>query len=58
MTEELLYAREYASGDERSQAIAIWNVHSNYHRPHCAAGGQPPASRLKTRVTNVRPSYN
>ena len=24
MTEELLYAREYASGDERSQAIAIW----------------------------------
>ena len=58
MTEELLYAREYASEDERSQAIAIWNVHYNYHRPHSAAGGQPPASRLKTRVTNVRPSYN
>ena len=58
MTEELLYAREYASEDERSQAIAIWNVHYNYHRPHSAAGGQPPASRLKTRVTNVRPSYS
>jgi hypothetical protein len=29
----------------------------NYHRPYSAAGGQPPASRLKTRVTNVRPSY-
>jgi transposase InsO family protein len=57
ITEELLYAREYASEDERSQAIAIWNVHYNYHRPHSAAGGQPPASRLKTRVTNVRPSY-
>jgi transposase InsO family protein len=54
MTEELLYARE----DERSQAIAIWNVHYNYHRPHSAAGSQPPASRLKTRVTNVRPSYS
>jgi hypothetical protein len=27
-------------------------------RPHSAAGGQPPASRLKTRVTDVRPSYN
>src|SRR5829696_229349 len=39
MTEELLYAREYASEDERSQAIAIWNVHYNYHRPHLAAGG-------------------
>ena len=50
MTEELLYASE----DERSQAIAIGN---NYHRPHTAMGGQPPASRLKTRVTNVRPSY-
>ena len=58
MTEELLYAREYASEDERSQAIAIWNVHYNYHRPHSAAGGQPPASRLKTRATNVRPSYS
>ncbi len=58
MTEELLYAREYASEDERSQAIASWNVHYNYHRPHSAAGGQPPASRLKTRVTNVRPSYS
>ena len=58
MTEELLYARECASEDERSQAIAIWNVHYNCHRPHSAAGGQPPASRLKTRVTNVRPSYS
>ena len=58
MTEELLYTREYASEDERSQAIAIWNVHYNSHRPHSAAGGQPPASRLKTRVTHVRPSYN
>ena len=57
MTEELVYAREYASEDERSQAIAIWNVRYNYHRPHSIAGGQPPASRLKSRVTNVRPSY-
>ena len=57
MTEKLLYAREYASEDKRSQAIAIWNVHYNYHRPRSAAGGQPPASRLKTRVTNVRPAY-
>jgi hypothetical protein len=55
MTEELLYAREYASEDERSQAIAIGNAHYNYHRPHSTAGSQPPASRLKTRVINVRP---
>ena len=57
MTEEPRYAREYASEDERSQALAIWDVHYTYHRPHGAAGGHPPASRLKTRVTNVRPSY-
>ncbi|MGH8777049.1 MAG: IS481 family transposase, partial [Jiangellaceae bacterium] len=39
-------------------AIGVWNIHYNYHRPHSAAGGRPPASRLKTGVTNVQPSYN
>jgi transposase len=57
LTEELLYAREYDSEDERSAAISIWDIHYNYHRPHSAAGGRPPATRLKTGVTNVRPSY-
>ncbi|MEM6110381.1 IS481 family transposase, partial [Mycobacterium sp. 050272] len=32
--------------------------HFNYHRPHSAADGQPPASRLTTGVTNVLSSYN
>jgi transposase InsO family protein len=54
----VLYAREFTREDERSTAIAVWNIHYNYHRPHSAAGGRPPASRLKTGVTNVRPSYN
>ena len=44
--------------DRHSQATAMWNIHYNYHRPHSAAGGQPPASRLKARVTNVQPSYS
>lgn len=57
LTEEVLYAREYHCEDERTAAIAVWNIHYNYHRPHSAAGGQPPATRLKTGVTNVRPSY-
>jgi transposase InsO family protein len=58
LAEEVLYAREYACEDERSAALKVWNIHYNYHRPHSAAGGRPPASRLQTGVTNVRPSYN
>ncbi len=58
MAEEVLYAREYSCEDERSAALAVWNIHYNYHRPHTTAGGRPPASRLTTGVTNVRPSYN
>jgi transposase InsO family protein len=57
LAEELLYAQQFTSEDERAAAIDVWNVHYNYHRPHSAAGGRPPASRLKTGVTNVRPSY-
>jgi transposase InsO family protein len=57
LAEELLYAREFTSEDARSAAIAVWNIHYNYHRPHSATGGQPPASRLKLGVTTVQPSY-
>ena len=57
MAEEVLYVREYTCKDERSTAISVWNIHYNYHRPHSAAGGKPPATRLHTGVTNVRPSY-
>jgi len=58
MAEEVLYVREYTCKDERSTAISVWNIHYNYHRPHSAAGGRSPATRLKTGVTNVRPSYS
>lgn len=57
LAEEVLYASAYDSETERAEAIAIWNVHYNYHRPHSAAGGQPPASRVHEHVTNVLPSY-
>ena len=52
-----LYARPYTSETERAHAVTVWNIHYNYHRPHSAAGGQPPASRVHTTVTNVTPSY-
>ncbi len=57
LAEELLYPRPFTSEQQRASAIAVWNVHYNYHRPHTAAGDQPPATRLHTRVTNVQPSY-
>ena len=58
LAEELLYARAWTSEAERAQAISIWNIHYNYHRPHTTAGGRPPASRLTLGVTNVMASYS
>ena len=51
LTDECLYARAYASENERREAIAIWVHHYDYHRPHTACGDQPPASRLHTAST-------
>lgn len=53
MAEEFLYVREWTSDDERAAALGVWNIHYLYHRPHGTAGGQPPASRLQSGVTNV-----
>ena len=58
LADELLYAHPWASEDQRTQAIARWVVHYNYHRPHSATGDQPPASRLQTGVTNDMSNYN
>ena len=57
IAEEVLYAREFTSENARSAAIAVWYIHYNYHRPHSAAAGKPPAARLRESVTNVEPSY-
>ncbi|WP_137876695.1 IS481 family transposase, partial [Rhodococcus sp. Q] len=57
LAEEFLYAREWTSETQRSEALAVWNVHYNYHRPHTAAGNRPPATRLHAGVTNVMASY-
>ncbi|EHY91120.1 IS481 family transposase [Saccharomonospora azurea] len=57
LAEEFLYARTWTSEQQRSEALHIWNLHYNYHRPHTAAGNQPPATRLHTGVTNVTTSY-
>lgn len=57
LTEECLYARPYTSEEQRATAVAVWNHHYNYHRPHTACHNRPPATRVHTRVANVTPSY-
>lgn len=58
LAEEFLYAHTWTSEQHRTEALTIWNIHYNYHRPHTAAGHQPPASRLHTGVTNLTASYS
>lgn len=58
LAEELLYARTWRSEQERVDALATWNVHYNYHRPHGAHDGQPPASTTQLRVNKVLASYS
>ncbi|MGY4708950.1 IS481 family transposase [Mycolicibacterium sp. CBM1] len=57
LAEEFLYARTWTSEQQRTDALKIWNLHFNYHRPHGARGGQPPAQGLARHVTNVVSSY-
>ncbi|WIE71583.1 IS481 family transposase [Curtobacterium sp. MCJR17_020] len=58
LADEFLYARTFTSEQQRADALKVWNVHYNYHRPHTTAGNMPPATRLRTGVTNVMASYN
>ncbi len=58
LAEEFLYARTWHSEDERTAALKVWNRHYNYHRPHGAHEGQPPASAVPSRVNNVLASYS
>lgn len=58
LAEEFLYARMWRSEAERAAALKTLNRHYNYHRPHGAHDGQPPASATPARVNNVMASYN
>ena len=57
LAEECLYARSYSSQQQHRDAVAVWNHHYNYHRPHTACRSQPPATRVPAHVTNVMASY-
>ena len=58
LAEEFLYARTWHSEHERAAALDVWNQHYNYHRPHGAHDGQPPALATPTPVNNVLASYS
>jgi transposase InsO family protein len=57
LAEEFLYARTWHSEEERVDALLVWNLHYNYHRPHGAHDGRPPASAAPVSVHNVLASY-
>ncbi|MEX1077888.1 MAG: IS481 family transposase [Homoserinimonas sp.] len=58
LAEEFLYARTWLSEQERADALVVWDLHYNYHRPHGAHHGRPPASIAPLSVHNVLASYN
>ncbi len=57
LAEEFLYARTWHSEAERAAALQVWNRHYNYHRPHGAHDGLPPASATPRHINNVLASY-
>jgi transposase InsO family protein len=46
LLDEWAYASPFTSSDERRDALTSWLEEYNYHRPHHAIGGKPPASRV------------
>jgi transposase InsO family protein len=51
---EWAYIRMYRHSEERAAALATWLHHYNWHRPHTAAGGQPPITRVVSADNLVR----
>jgi len=51
---EWAYVRLYRHSEERTRALAAWLHHYNWHRPHTAANGQPPITRVVSADNLVR----
>jgi transposase InsO family protein len=50
---EWAYGWTYQHSRERAAALASWQHHYNWHRPHAAIGGAAPMSRLPASRHNV-----
>ena len=50
---EWAYGWTYQNSKQRTDALASWQHHYNWHRPHSGIGGLAPASRLKPSGNNL-----
>jgi transposase InsO family protein len=58
MLREWAYARPYRHSRDRTRSLLIWVNYYNRWRPHGSLAGNPPLSRLDTRVNNVSGNYS
>ena len=54
---EWAYARPYRRSRDRTRALRAWLVYYNRWRPHGSLAGNPPLSRLDTKMNNVSGNY-
>jgi transposase InsO family protein len=55
---EWAYGWTYQSSTHRTAALASWQHHYNWHRPHSGIGGAAPMSRLSSSRNNVLTLHN
>lgn len=55
---EWAYGWTYQHSTQRTDALACWQHHYNWHRPHSGIGGIAPMSRLKTSENNLLTVHN
>ena len=55
---EWAYGWTYQNSNHRTAALASWQHHYNWHRPHSGIGGAAPMSRLSSSRNNVLTLHN
>jgi transposase InsO family protein len=55
---EWAYGWTYQNSAQRTDALADWQHHYNWHRPHSGIGGLPPMSRLTSSRNNLLTLHN
>ncbi len=50
---EWAYGWSYQNSQQRARALASWQHHHNWHRPHAGIGGAFPMSRLTKSGNNL-----